>query len=291
MQAFLRACRLSQSDEQRYSFGLGMTAALRSLRPKRGEHRAFIALQTSTQTLVWHLPFEKNVRSRVEEERELANAAYVFLTTGLGLHPESPMLTAEEAGTVSEGLAPLFGEAPSFYGEPGSAVLPGAFNPLHKGHTGMRTLAEKILGNPVKYELSIQNADKPMLDCIDISNRMQQFNTGECVFTNQSTFVDKARLLFNEEGGTFVVGVDTLTRIDHPSYYGSTSQRNAAIKEMARLGVRFLVFGRQEGKYFATLSKLAIGSDLRDLCEEVPETAFRCDISSTQIRAGRTSQK
>lgn len=267
-------------------FGLGVTAALRSLQPKRGEHRAFVAVQTTERTIVWHLPFEKGALTRLEEERQLADRTLSLLEVALDLAPDekAPKPLADQR--FSNSLAALFNVQPHQYGTYGNAVLPGSFNPIHAGHRRMKGVAEQYLDTTVSYELSIRNVDKPTLDYIDIAARIDGFKQEPFVLTNQPTFVEKAELLFSEAGGTFVVGTDTVQRIDQKKYYGDSKQaRNDAIARLLELNVHFLVFGRlANGGDFHILSDLTLGSDLRSMCTEVPEGDFREDISSTELR-------
>jgi hypothetical protein len=162
-------------------------------------------------------------------------------------------------------------------------VFPGAFNPLHEGHRQMAALAAARLGAPVDFELSITNVDKAPLDFIEIERRAEQFAESTVVLTAAPTFVEKARLF---RGATFVVGVDTIARIAEPRYYGSASQRDAALAELKSLGTRFLVFGRAKEGRLATLAEMQLPGDLAELCEEVPASEFRKDVSSTELRKG-----
>lgn len=284
MRAFMHARQLTPTSDQRFIYGVGITAALRSDKPKRGDHRAYVALQTPNKTFVWHVRFEKGALSRLEEERQLANCAFNFLGYGLELDPTNAEARPTIEASCDEGVARLLDETPTVHGNPGMAVLPGAFNPIHDGHRRMRELAEERLSRRVVFELSIRNVDKPDLDFIDINERIEQFDAHDYVLTNQPTFIEKARLLFKAKGGTFVVGTDTLSRIDHLRYYGSQHHRNEAITELKHLGIRFLVFGRREGSAFLTLEDLELGSDLRELCDGVRAVDFRSDISSTELR-------
>ena len=72
MCAFLRAKQLAPGAK---AFGFAITASLRSRRPKRGEHRAYCALQTSTRTHTTSLRLAKGERSREGEERLLGDVA------------------------------------------------------------------------------------------------------------------------------------------------------------------------------------------------------------------------
>lgn len=166
--------------------------------------------------------------------------------------------------------------------KPTHVLFPGAFNPLHGGHQRMAEVAAERLGEKVTFELSILNVDKPPLDFIEIADRLRQFNGRHVLLTRTPRFVEKAQLA---PGCTFIVGADTILRIGDPKYYrGGDAARDAAVAAIAAVGCRFLVFGRTLQSHFQTLSDVTIPPLLRQLCDEVPETQFRDDISSTELR-------
>ena len=166
---------------------------------------------------------------------------------------------------------------------PARALFSGAFNPIHVGHAEMVRVAAEILGTQVDYEISILNVDKPPLDYIEISERVSQFQAEDNIWLSRApTFVEKARLF---PGVTFVVGIDTLRRVAAPRYYlGSEAACLKAIEEIAGRGCRFLVFGRSIGGSFIRLGDLDLPTPLASICREIPESQFRQDVSSTEIR-------
>ncbi len=162
-------------------------------------------------------------------------------------------------------------------------VLSGSFNPRHAGHAGLRQAAEKFLGQPVVYELSAINADKPPLDPGQLERRLQQFSDTPIAVTRAPTFGQKARL-FPET--TFVVGVDTAERILDPRFYGASAEaRDVALESIAAAGCLFLVAGRLAAGRFCTLADLTVPPRFRGLFSELPAARFRCDVSSTQCRS------
>ena len=299
MCAFLRAQQLAPKPKEprkagnaddAETFGFAITASLSSTRPKRGQHRAYCALQTSARTHTTSLRLAKGSRTREGEERLVADVALAAMAEALGMARPHVELTTGDAlkAQIAEGdgdLPALLSGARSAIG-PGDgtpgAVLPGAFNPLHQGHRRMAAAAAKKLSRPVAYELCIRNVDKPPLNFHDMRARREQFGASEDVWlTNASTFVEKARLF---GAVTFIVGADTMRRIADGRYY-EDGDVSAAVTELARIGCRFLVFGRVEDARFVTLGDLDLPKGLRDLCDGLGEVEFRSDISSTALRA------
>ncbi len=277
MRAFLRASELGGD------FGFAITASLATTRRKRGAHRAHLAYQDARSTRTWRLAFDKSVAKRSDEERTVATTAVQALAYALGVAAAPDVRETRADG--DEMLAELvLGHRTRLDDAHFSAVLPGAFNPLHEGHRLMRADAERRLGRPVGYELSVANVDKPPLDYLELDHRLGQFRAGEVVLTNAPTFIDKARAL---GGVTFVVGTDTMQRVTEARYYGGERSRDAAIAELSALGCRFLVYGRLDAGGFRSLNDLTLPPSLTDLVTGVPESEFRNDLSSTALRQQR----
>ncbi len=293
MSAYEKARRY---DPQGNCCGIGCTASLASDRPKRGPHRAHLAYQTSSTTATLSIELAKGSRTRPEEESLVSSLVLNLIAEVCGLSDRlsMPLLAGEQllkeqvvapreqqdlmAGRIA---ALACGAAQAQH--PPRAVFPGAFDPLHQGHTRMAQVAREILGVEVAYEISILNVDKPPLDFQEIDARLRQFASGDAVWLSRAPlFAQKAELF---PGATFVIGCDTIERIGRLCYYsGQMTALEAAIGEIAAQGCRFLVFGRQVAGKFQTVSDLPIPQSLAALCQEVPESAFRHDVSSTELR-------
>ncbi len=298
MRAFLRAGELAGMDQP--VAGVGGTASLATTRPKRGEHRLHVAFQTLAATTTVSVRLAKAARTRKQEERLVARLLLNVVAEACGLDAHLPVqLAAEETLSRNSITAPqpwrqlLGGQIDRCLHAPlgcntdeaPPVVFPGAFNPIHRGHLRMIQVAEQRLGVRAVLEVLVLNVDKPLWDYQDLHDRLQRIGPRFPVWlTRASTFAEKARLF---PGATFVVGADTIARIADPRYYGGSREScRAALRQIARRGCRFLVFGRRAGGEFLSLSRLKLPKVLVEQCEEVPEEEFRDDISSTELRRG-----
>jgi hypothetical protein len=159
-------------------------------------------------------------------------------------------------------------------------LLSGSFNPLHQGHVELLYAAERVTQRSGLLELSVTNVDKPPLDIIKLERRLLQlrgrFNT---VLTCAPTFLEKAELF---PGAWFAMGYDTVVRLLSPAYHDDVP---AMLSRFQTLETRFVVGGRLHQGSFQSLESLDIPPVNKELFIPIPETLFREDISSTEIRA------
>ncbi len=309
MAAFLRARRLAGGEKTSTGealAGVACTASLASDRPKRGPHRAHLAVQTADFTASASVELEKGHRTRALEEEVVCRLILNHVAFACGLPDELPLglVSSEIVETSRTDAQPnwkdlLLGRidltrvgSGEFSEDPSAslAILPGAFNPLHDAHRKMAEMAGRLLGAKVLFELSIENVDKPPLDYSQIARRTSQFDSEAALYlTRAATFVEKARLF---PGVTFVVGADTILRVADPRYFrNDTAACRRAIEEIAQAGCRFLVFGRTDSHGFRSLGELNLPPELHALCREVPQSEFREDISSTELRGRRRGEE
>jgi hypothetical protein len=280
--------------------GIACTATIATDRPKRGEHRCYVAAWTASGVTTYGLLLVKGLRDRPGEEdvvsrlvlRALAEASGVELDLPLHLDDrervevesvsyEDPIRSVVVGHVSSVTIHPdgrIVADAPVLGG-----VLPGSFNPLHDGHERLAEVASQMLNAEVTFELSITNVDKPPLEEAEIRRRVAQFaGKGSVVVTHAPVYYEKARLF---PGCAFVIGWDTAVRLVDPRYYGgSEAKMLMALEETRRLGCRFLVAGRVDNGVFRTLDDVALPQEFREMFATIPESAFRYDISSTQLR-------
>lgn len=147
----------------------------------------------------------------------------------------------------------------------------------------MASFAAARLGVPVDFEISIENVEKPPLDYEEMEARAAQFPGDVRVwFTRAPRMLQKARLF---PGATIVCGIDTLLRVADVRFAGGdAAERDRVVREIADAGCRFLVFGRSTAGGFSSIDDADLPDALRHISTGVPESEFRIDVSSTELR-------
>ena len=283
--------------------GLGATAALVSDRPRKGEHRFHIAFANSAGIAHCTGVMAKGRRDRAAEEDLVSRAIVLWLARACGIAAPSPrsLLDADEhfaetvVATVDAIDQLLAGELDRVTVQPDGQMMlsaprplvlfPGSFNPMHEGHVLLARVAEELRQQPLAFEISVTNVDKPPLAGETVRHRLAQFAWKSPVeLTRAPTFVEKSRLFPRT---TFVIGADTAERLVAPKYYGDDEARmHVALEEIANSGGSFLVAVRIDaaGRVRA-LNDIPVPRRYADLFTEIPEHRFRFDTSSSEIRA------
>jgi nicotinamide mononucleotide (NMN) deamidase PncC len=305
-----RAARLAPAGAD--LVGLGATAALVSDRPRKGEHRFHIAFANAAGIAHCTCVLAKGRRDRAHEEDLVSRAIILWLARACGIAAPSPrsLLDADEhhAETVyaETGVAAvdtidllLAGGLDRVTVQPDGQIMPsapppfvlfpGSFNPMHEGHVLLARVAEELRQQPLAFEISVTNVDKPPLAGETVRRRLAQFAWKSPVeLTRAPTFLEKSRLF---PSTTFVIGADTAERLVAPKYYGDDELRmHDALEEIANSGGSFLVAVRIDavGRIRA-LKDIPVPRRYTDLFTEIPEHRFRVDTSSSEIRTRRSA--
>ena len=304
--AYNKALRLRTS--QIPIVGLACTATIATDRPKWGEHRCYVAAWDNTGVTSYGLSLTMGSRDRSGEEDVVSRIILRALADSCGVEEEVPLALLDGERLEVQRIAhagPLrkLIEAARIRGSGGGSnsvtvypdgdmvadepvlagVLPGSFNPLHRGHEKLAQVASEMLGDRVVFEMSVVNVDKPPLEESEVLRRLHQFHgKWRVVLTRAATFREKAGLF---RKCPFVIGSDTLVRLVDSSYHGGEdAQVHAALSEIRKSGCRFLVAGRTYMGVFRTLADVTIPEEFAELFEAIPESRFRDDVASTELR-------
>ena len=296
-----RARRLARHEG---AVGAGATAALATDRVRKGRDRAFVCARGPLAYCFASLRFDPGAADRLSQEEVLSAVLVARCAAASGAEADAaggPVLPSwvrveDSEAAVDEALEGLLGgrleavemEASGGSGRPavpgeGMILVAGSFNPFHAGHFGLAEAAERLSGRRACFELSVENVDKRPLAYRQILERAGQARGGRrLLLTREPTFLGKARLF---PGCWFAIGFDTAVRLFEPGYYGGhRDDMDRALRELGHLGVRFLVSGRVwEGEYRG-LGDVRVPEGFADLLEEIPESEFRLDVSSTRLR-------
>lgn len=298
VKAYLRAVHLAESGAP--VAGIGCTAAIATDRQKRGHHHGFVAAYDGKLMTSQALTLTKGLRSRAEEEALISLLILRVVAKISGL-AELPSLLLKGDETVLENVETMdlldqlmaqvvdrvtvtpAGDMASGEQLSNIALFSGSFNPMHAGHRQLATVAAQILGREVYFELPLVNADKAPIDLGEARGRIAQFaGFAPIILTRTPLFSQKAQLFPHS---VFVIGVDTAERLIQPRFYADDPDKMlAALKEIRMAGCYFLVAGRLSGDRFLRLEELSLPAGYQELFEAIPETQFRIDISSTNLR-------
>ncbi len=282
--------------------GVACTATIVTDRPKRGEHRAYIAVWQPDRLVEYGVHLNKGYRTRAGEENLVSHVILNALADALSLDRQLPLsLTEQDKVTVTthhfgqatqrlaQGELNCFGVTADgrirYKHMKPQALLSGSFNPLHDGHLELLQVSSRLLKHPVAFECAAKNVDKPAISPETMLQRIAQFAGRWPIYvTNAATYLEKARLFPNT---VFIIGFDTAERILHPRYYQNSQKAlHAALAEIAAQGCSFMVAGRKDRMgVFRNGEQLNVPEPFRTLFKTIPADAFRKDISSTELRA------
>jgi len=290
----------------RKAVGFGLTASVASTTTHRGAHRIIAAIfgDDGCWTVEFEIPKGEGDEQRKIDGAVADNFGVAFIEWYFS---ERNGVTAKEATDLARAriLAHPYFQADGTRGtlediDPKKTVFfPGAYNPLHRGHTesaeacmcklqiGTQGLADRKL----VYSTTVNPVHKASLTPAEMLQRAVMMRGKDFVLTeNDPLYVDKARKF---PGAWFVMGADSMDRMLDPKW-GQPVKR--MVVEMAQLGCHFLVPGRlvpmpdgSQEYMTCDMVREKHEKDLGGMYDHFHEVNFRLDISSTELRAKAAS--
>ncbi len=166
-------------------------------------------------------------------------------------------------------------------------VFPGSFNPVHSKHIEIATvMLNENPGSSLDFEFSAVNADKEPVTRLILAKRGKVISekidtTGDfgVIYSKNAFFIDKAK---ENPFSTFLVGMDTFTRILDTKYYHDSENimLNTFYEMCVKNKCKFMVFERQGS------TKPEVPTEIAQYVEFVPTSIYKDDgTSSTIVRA------
>lgn len=305
--------RAKEYRADRPAMGVGSCARLGVDGERKGRvHEIWVAIQTDRETFTWHVEFTtlNDLSYRETEEEACAKLIYYAIGVASDINAEAAYRTLQAflfsnekiESCVQRGNDQAYGVFTGIrrfeiFPNPGhrlnsqSVIFPGSFNPLHDGHINMAAAVWKKLGRETVFEICINNTDKPSIDYMRLQERMSNIFTklkdepwfGGIMVTDRPTFLEKGRMLKAYGMTTFLVGSDTLTRINDPKYYPDRGW-HVPYQEMYSTGMSFIVCERG----YANHGQMGYNFGLTEYpipIISIPESFYKdSGISSTQLR-------
>ncbi len=301
--------------------GIGITSAVATDHPRRGQDRAFLAVATPNG--IWDVELKLGSYGVIAESDELrplqaelidAVALNMILwAAGIEQVPinrnfkmyccadSRQLVDIDDVGYV---VAPEVDEVvadgdegvyfDSEYMVDGDWVegdvlddvfllFPGSFGPLHYGHVEMAEMVQRMTGLRVVFQISNVHPIKGRVPEEDLVHRVLQFRYRWPVIVSQggALYVEKAEMF---PGMPMLVGADAVIELLNPVHYeNGEADVFKALERFTELGTVFYVVGREVKKFgrFMTRDDISFPPRFAHLFRDV---SCRNDVSSTQIR-------
>lgn len=285
--AYMKAYRFGGKNP----IGIGITASVASEKEHRGEHRVYICTITNDSVRLLHNSFKKGVGQvqRIADGNDCDNWGFTMLVDAAKMQHFSNAYDATELARNRFFERPFFtANGKRLASLPESkrlAIMPGAYNPPHAGHTSTAQHVMEDFGKTVVYEVTAAPPHKEAMSVQDLLQRAKLLHGTDRLFTKNNPFyLDKARAF---PGVPLVLGADAMVRMLDPKW---ELDLHKMFTEFAVLNTTLLISGRLIGDQFVSCDNILRNikqqdSRLWQLAQGVMlPVSGRVDISSTELR-------
>lgn len=256
------------------AIGVGLSAAVASAKPRRGENRVHVAVMTSSGVRdYWHEMGRGGSGAEIREAHGLMADYWAFTAAAFSEDPRFQDRT-------SEALA-LFLSRPywSATGErltdppPKQTLFPGAFNPPHVAHL------ELAHDQRAAFWIEAQAPHKPALSLAELVQRAKLLHGQDRLFTSGAPlYLDKS-VRFPER--PFIIGADAFLRMLDPKWGPQPEQ---VLRDLSANGTTLLIVGRKVGDRFVSADEAIASVPESGTLYDLKPLVGRWDISSTELR-------
>lgn len=286
--AYMKAYRFGGKNP----IGLGITASVASEKAHRGEHRVYVCAITNDSVRLVRNTFFKGIGQEVR----ISDGNYCDYLSMMMLTDAAKKVVYVNAEDATELALKRFFERPFFAANgkrPASlpksnhlALMSGAFNPLHEGHTSVAQHVMDQYNKTVVYEVTAEPPHKEPMTVQALLQRAKLLQGYDRFFTKSNPlYLDKARAF---PGVPLVVGADAMLRMLDPKWGVNPKE---LLSEFQKLNTTLLVSGRLVDGKFVSYSDILNDiyqkdSQLINLALDVLKPVDgRVDISSTELRS------
>lgn len=275
--------------------GVGITASVASEKEHRGEHRVFICTITNENIRLFHHIFLKGVGTidRFVDGADCDSYGLAILLGSIGIHHSDN--SYNESMDVTKLARERFFKRP-FFSANGKrleslptnkrlALMPGAFNPPHEGHTSAAQHVLNEYNKTVVYQITAAPPHKEAMSVQELLQRAKLLQGTDRLFTKGSPlYLDKARAF---PGVPLVVGADAMVRMLDPKWGVDPLD---LLSELRKLNTKLLVTGRLVGDKFVSYEMILKDifyqdNSLWQLATQIMlPVEGRVDLSSTELR-------
>jgi len=253
--------------------GVGLSGAVASAKPRKGENRIHVALMTAEGVRAYHYGYENEhgAKAREWQGRHADSVIKMLLDRGRPLSGE----------VTGHALSLFLGR--SYWAADGTrhatppahrALYPGAFNPPHQGHLA---IAESV--NAIHW-IEATTPHKPPLALAEMVQRAKMLHRRDRLFTSgMPLYLDKSNAFPRR---AIVIGADAFLRMLDPKWGPDPMD---LLRKLADNDTTLKIVGREVNGRWVSAEEAIAAVPESGVIYNLEPLEGRWDISSSQLRA------